>query len=52
MEMLPLQPGDMPDTYADISDLVSQFEYKPATSVEVGINSFVKWYREHFKAQF
>jgi UDP-glucuronate 4-epimerase len=49
MEMLPLQPGDVPDTYADISDLVSQFDYKPATSVEAGINSFVEWYREYFK---
>lgn len=48
MEMLPLQPGDVPDTYADVSDLVEQFDYKPATPVEQGIASFVAWYRNYF----
>jgi len=48
MEMLPLQPGDVPDTYADVSDLVEQFSYKPATPVEQGIASFVAWYRNYF----
>ncbi|MBC6962318.1 MAG: NAD-dependent epimerase [Nitrosomonas sp.] len=48
MEMLPLQPGDVPDTYADVSDLVEQFDYKPATPVEQGIANFVAWYRNYF----
>lgn len=48
MEMLPLQPGDVPDTYADVSDLVEQFDYKPATPVEQGIANFVAWYRSYF----
>jgi UDP-glucuronate 4-epimerase len=49
MEMLPLQSGDVPDTYADVSDLVEQFSYKPATPVEQGVANFVAWYREYFK---
>ena len=48
MEMLPLQPGDVPDTYADVSDLVEQFCYKPATPVTQGISNFVAWYRSYF----
>lgn len=48
MEMLPLQPGDVPDTYADVSDLVEQFNYKPSTPVEQGIANFVTWYRDYF----
>lgn len=49
MEMLPLQPGDVPDTYADVTDLVDQFHYKPATPVEQGVANFVKWYKGYFK---
>lgn len=48
-EFLPLQLGDVPETYADVDDLVEQFEYKPDTSVEDGINNFVVWYRDYFK---
>ena len=48
MEMLPLQPGDVPDTYADVDDLVEQFHYKPATPVEQGVAKFVSWYRNYF----
>ena len=48
-EMLPLQAGDVPDTYADVQDLIDQFDYKPTTPIEEGINSFVKWYRDYFK---
>jgi UDP-glucuronate 4-epimerase len=48
MKMLPLQAGDVPDTYADVTDLVKQFDYKPSTPVQEGINRFVKWYREYF----
>lgn len=46
--LLPLQLGDVPDTYADVSDLVKDVEYKPATSVEQGIEQFVKWYLDYF----
>jgi UDP-glucuronate 4-epimerase len=49
MEMLPLQPGDVPDTYANVDDLVEEFDYKPATSVDQGVANFVTWYREFFK---
>jgi UDP-glucuronate 4-epimerase len=49
MEMLPLQLGDVPETYADVKDLVDQFNYKPATSIELGVANFVSWYRDYFK---
>ena len=49
MELLPLQAGDVPDTYADVKDLVEQFHYRPSTTVEVGIARFVAWYRDYFK---
>lgn len=48
-EFLPLQAGDVPDTYANVEDLVEQFQYKPATTVVDGINRFVEWYRGYFK---
>jgi UDP-glucuronate 4-epimerase len=50
MKMLPLQVGDVPDTYADVTDLVEQFEYKPSTPVTHGIAQFVAWYRSYYKA--
>ena len=46
---LPLQPGDVPDTYADVNDLVKQFNYKPSTTLEEGIKSFVSWYRKYYE---
>jgi UDP-glucuronate 4-epimerase len=49
MEMLPMQLGDVPDTYADVTDLVEQFHYKPATPLEQGVANFVTWYRDYFK---
>jgi UDP-glucuronate 4-epimerase len=48
-ELLPLQAGDVPDTYANVDDLVEQFHYKPTTTVEEGIARFVSWYRDYFK---
>jgi len=48
-EFLPLQAGDVPETYANVDDLVEQFDYKPSTSIEDGINHFVSWYRDYFK---
>jgi UDP-glucuronate 4-epimerase len=49
--MLPLQAGDVPDTFADVEDLVRDVGYKPATPVEVGIRKFVDWYLEYYKNQ-
>jgi UDP-glucuronate 4-epimerase len=49
MEFLPLQAGDVPDTFANVDDLVEQFGYRPSTSVEDGIGRFVSWYRDYFK---
>lgn len=48
--MLPLQPGDVPATYANVDDLVRDIDYKPDMSVEQGIANFVAWYREYFAA--
>ncbi len=48
-EFLPLQPGDVPDTYADVKDLVKQFNYKPSTTIVEGITNFISWYRNYFK---
>ena len=47
--LLPLQPGDVPATYADVSDLVRDVGYKPDMSVEEGIANFVEWYREYYQ---
>jgi len=47
--LLPLQPGDVPDTYADVSDLVNDLGYKPATLLENGIANFVQWYKDFYK---
>lgn len=47
-ELLPMQPGDVPDTLADVSELVDAVDYKPATPVQVGIARFVAWYRDYY----
>ena len=44
---LPLQPGDMPDTFADVDDLVKDFDYRPDTPIEVGVRRFVDWYKAY-----
>jgi UDP-glucuronate 4-epimerase len=49
MNLLPLQPGDVPDTYADVQDLVRETGYKPDTSVETGVSRFVDWYLSYYK---
>lgn len=49
MELLPLQPGDVVDTYADVTDLVRDFDYQPATSIQVGVDNFVQWYRSYYQ---
>lgn len=48
-KLLPIQPGDVPATYADIEDLSRDVGFKPAISIEVGIPRFVEWYREFYK---
>ena len=48
MEMLPLQAGDVPDTEADVSDLVANVGYRPVVSVEEGVARFVAWYRDYY----
>ncbi|MFA7133215.1 MAG: GDP-mannose 4,6-dehydratase [Bacteroidales bacterium] len=45
---LPMQPGDVYQTYADVSDLLSDFNWKPSTTLEDGLEKFVKWYKEYF----
>jgi UDP-glucuronate 4-epimerase len=47
--LLPLQPGDVPDTYADVQDLVRDVGYKPDMSVEQGVANFVAWYRDYYQ---
>ncbi len=47
--LLPMQPGDVLDTHADVEDLVTDFAYKPDTSIELGIENFVRWYREYYQ---
>jgi UDP-glucuronate 4-epimerase len=47
--LLPLQPGDVPDTWANVDDLVSDVGYRPATPVEVGVGRFVDWYLDYHK---
>ena len=46
-EFLPLQPGDVVNTYADISELIEDFNYKPKVSVQEGIANYAKWYRSY-----
>ena len=49
-EMLPLQLGDVPDTFADTSDLARDMNYQPATTIDTGVANFVRWYRDYYKA--
>ena len=47
-ELLPMQPGDVYQTYADVTDLVNDFGFKPSTSIEEGLSKFAKWYKEFY----
>jgi len=47
--MLPMQPGDVPITYADIEDLEKAVGFRPSTPIEVGVERFVAWYRDYFQ---
>ena len=46
---LPIQDGDVPETYADVSDLIREIDFKPATPIEEGIGKFVDWYTEYYQ---
>jgi UDP-glucuronate 4-epimerase len=47
--LLPMQPGDVPDTYADVESLIEDVGYEPKTSIEEGVARFVTWYRDYYK---
>ena len=47
--LLPLQPGDVSDTYAYVKDLVDQFDYKPSTTIEEGITNFINWFHDYYE---
>jgi UDP-glucuronate 4-epimerase len=47
--LLPMQQGDVPDTYADVDALIKDVNYKPNTSVETGVENFARWYRNYYK---
>jgi len=48
-KLLPMQPGDVPETFADIDELVKDINYKPKVSIEEGIKRFVEWYKDYYK---
>jgi len=48
-EFLPMQPGDVYQTYADVSELVKDFDFKPSTSIKTGLGKFAEWYKEYYK---
>ena len=45
----PLQPGDVNTTFADVDDLIKDFNYKPKNNIETGISRFIEWYKEFYK---
>ncbi len=49
MDLQPIQPGDVPETFADVRDLVKDLDYKPDTNIKEGIRMFVDWYRKYYK---
>jgi len=49
LNFLPLQPGDVPDTYANVDNLKEKFNYKPSTTVIEGVSNFVKWYKDYYQ---
>lgn len=49
LEMLPMQPGDVPDTFADVEDLAREVGFRPDTPLEMGLQKFVEWYRMYHR---
>jgi UDP-glucuronate 4-epimerase len=47
--LLPIQEGDVPETYADVDDLIRDVDFKPSTPIETGIGKFVDWYLDYYK---
>jgi UDP-glucuronate 4-epimerase len=47
-KLVPIQPGDIENTYADITNLIRDFDYQPKTSIEEGISKFAKWYKDYY----
>lgn len=50
-EFLPMQPGDVYQTYADVSDLIRDFDFKPSTSIEEGLSKFAEWFLPYYRYQ-
>ena len=50
LELLPMQPGDVPATAADIDALEDAVGYRPSTPINIGIDNFIRWYREFYGA--
>jgi UDP-glucuronate 4-epimerase len=50
-QMKPLQLGDVPDTFANVDELVKDLDYRPGTPIEVGISRFVDWYRSYYEVE-
>ncbi len=48
-EFLPMQPGDVYQTYADVDGLIADFDFKPSTTIEEGLNNFIAWYKEYYR---
>jgi UDP-glucuronate 4-epimerase len=47
--MMPIQPGDVERTWADVDQLIKDYDYSPNTSIKEGVKSFVEWYKEYYK---
>jgi UDP-glucuronate 4-epimerase len=47
--MLPIQPGDVERTWANVDDLIKDYDYQPATSVQKGVKKFVEWYKDFYE---
>ena len=48
--LMPLQEGDVPETFADVDDLMREVDFKPSTSIEAGIGNFIEWYKNYYKS--
>jgi UDP-glucuronate 4-epimerase len=49
IELVPMQPGDVPETCAEIDDLMRDIGFRPMTSIEDGVRKFVAWYRKYYR---
>ncbi len=50
-ELLPLQPGDVPDTYADVDNFIKDFDYKPEMTIDKGVGEFVEWFNNYYASK-